>query len=183
MAGADADGAVDANDGTPTEIEALRVTREESRAVLDHQIALLSEIADRTVRTVRLAGVTLGIVVSVLGLGGPSLLSEAGVPARLLVGLGTVSLLACVVVGVGTYSTSGANFGVNDPFRREVLTDSYSEREWLRNLLAAYDGWSAEMQRVIERNGVYLLVVQLLLLLGIACLSTAIALTAMTTYL
>lgn len=104
-------------------------------------------------------------------------------PALLLVGLGTVSLLACVVVGVGTYSTSGANFGVNDSFRREVLTDSYSEREWLRNLLAAYDGWSAEMQRVIERNGVYLLVVQLLLLLGIACLATAIALTAMTTYL
>lgn len=46
MAGADADGAVDANDGTPTDVEALRVTREGSRAVLDHQIALLNEIAD-----------------------------------------------------------------------------------------------------------------------------------------
>lgn len=185
MGGADADGATDGerDDPEPTALEALRVTREESRAVLDHPVALLNEIDDRTMRTVRVAGVALGIVVSVLWLVGPSLLSRGGMTQLLLISLGACSLLGCVLVGVGTYSTAGASFGIDESFREEVVAGSYDEREWLRNLLAAYDVWSSEMQLAIERNGVYLLVVQLLLLLGTSLLATAIALTAMASYL
>lgn len=183
--GADADGSTDGepDDPEPTALEALRATREESRAVLDHQVALLNEIDDRTMRTVRVAGVALGIVVSVLGLVGPSLLSRGGMAQLLLVCLGACSLLGCVLVGVGTYSTAGASFGIDESFREEVVAGSYDEREWLRNLLVAYDVWSGEMQLAIERNGVYLLLVQLLLLLGTSLLATAIALTAMASYL
>lgn len=185
MAGANADGS--AGDGRDdrerTDLQALRVTREESRAVLDHQIALLNEIDERAVRTVRLAGVTLGIVVSVLGLVGPTSLPGAGVVSTLLVTLGVGSLLVCVLVGVGTYSTSGANFGIDESFRRDVVSGSYAEDEWLRSLLAAYDDWSSEMEENIQRNGAYLLVSQLLLLLGIVSLATAIGLTVVTAYL
>lgn len=188
MAGAEADGPMgeavaEREDREQADLEALRVTREESRVVLDHQVALLNEIDDRAVRTVRLAGVTLGIVVSVLGLAGPSLLSGAGTTVLLLVSLGVCSLLVCVLVGIGTYSTSGASFGIDESFRREILAGTYAEREWLRELLAAYNGWSDEMQQVIERDGMYLLVTQLLLLAGIAFLATAIALTATASYL
>lgn len=184
MDGPGADGSASGNGERQerTDVEALRLARDESRAVLDHQVELLNEIDARAVRTVRLAGATLGVVVSTLGLAGPSLLSGAGVVVLLLTVVGVCSLLVCTLVGVGTYSVSEARFGVDDSFRDEVRAGSYDERTWLRDLLAAYDEWSGEMERTIERNGLYLLTAQLLLLSGISFLVTAIALSAVPTY-
>lgn len=185
MAGANADGSSGdgRDDRERTDLQALRVTREESRAVLDHQVALLNGILTRTMWTVRLAGVALGLVVSVVGIAGPSTLFDAGMAVLVPAFVGVCSLVGCVFVGLGTYSITRMQFGVDDSFREEVIAGSYGEREWLRDLLAAYDAWSGEMRRMNRRNTTYLLVAQLLLLAGITFLVSAVVLTVMTSYL
>lgn len=185
MAGADADGALDpgGDDPEPPDLAALRVTREESRAVLDHQIALLNELDDRTMRTVRLAGFLLGLVLTVVGILGPTTVAAFGPLVIGSAGFGVCCLVGCVLVGVGTYSTSNASYGIDGSFRSDVVAGSYGEREWLCDLLTGYDEWTVKMQRVTERNGAYLLPAQFLLLAGFTLLVLAIALTAMATYL
>lgn len=162
---------------TGTSLEVLRATRLESRVALDHQIDELRETGQRAARTARTALIALGILVSTVGATGPDFVSGLGLLSLVSGIVGTASLLGSVFVGVGISSVSRGRFGIGDSYRREVFAHDFTEREWLRSLLAGYDEWTARMDSEIRRNKRYLLVAQGLLSTGIVCLVVAVGLT------
>lgn len=157
-------------------IETLRSACEESRAVLDHEIGILNDIDDKAIWTVRTAVIITGLVVSAA-----SIARNQGVSPPVLVkisaGLGVVVLLFTMVSGVMTYSISAPEPGISAQYRTAVLNEGISEEEWRRELLEGYNRWIAQMQLVNEKNGYYLFLTQMLLLLGVLLLAVAGGLT------
>jgi hypothetical protein len=49
---------------TGSDVEVLRSGREEARLVLDHQLQVLNDLQEKAIRTVKIAGVILGLVLS-----------------------------------------------------------------------------------------------------------------------
>lgn len=150
-----------------SEIAALRLTRKESRLVLDHQIALLNELDDKALRTARTAVVVLGILVSAVGIAGRGTVLDLPLVVQVLGGAGGVFLSATVLVGIALYSSTDITFGIGDGHRDELANTAYTEREWLKLLLTEYADWSDTMERLNETNAERLLIAQL-------CLSTAL---------
>lgn len=154
----------------------LRSACEESRAVLDHEIAILNDIDDKAIWTVRTAVLIIGLVVSAASITGNRGVSTP-TPVKVSAGLGVSVLLASLVSGVMTYSIAAPEPGISAQYRTAVLDEDIPEREWRRELLEGYNRWIAQMQLVNERNGYYLFVTQSLLLLGVLLLSVAGGLT------
>lgn len=93
-----------------SDIEALRVTRTEYRAVLDHQIALLNDLDAKAMWTARTAVFMLGILVSAAGIAGRPVIGT--LPTGTLVSLGTggFGLVVTIFIGVGVYTVSQPRF-------------------------------------------------------------------------
>lgn len=104
----------------PSDIEALRITRTEYRAVLDRQISLLDDLEDKAMWTARTAVILLGILVSGAGIAGRPGLVGLPIGATITFGLGAAGLIVTIFVGVGVYTVSQPRFGVGDSHRREV---------------------------------------------------------------
>lgn len=153
-----------------TAIEALRVTRKESRTVLDKQINLLNDIDDKAMRSVRTSVIFVGIVISAIQVSGGV---EEVPPADSLVfklsAAGVGFLLISMISGIWTYSVSSANFGVSEDHRNDVLL-GYSEREWLIFVLNEYDEWIGEMEKTNTKNSVGLHTTLFSLISGLVCL-------------
>ena len=163
-------------DGIPIEdldIEALRVTREESRAMLDHQIALLNDIDDKVMRTVRTGVILTGLAVSALSVGGAAALESAGTAPLWLAELGVVALVVAVVHGIATYTVSEVTYGIGNSYRIEIQNSRHTEREWLVKLLDGYSEWIGDIRAETDQNANLLSQIQLLLLTGILFLSLA----------
>lgn len=82
-----------------------------------------------------------------------------------------------MVSGVMTYSISAPEPGISAQYRTAVLNETIPTEQWRRELLEGYNRWIAQMQLVNERNGYYLFVTQMLLLLGVLLLAVAGGLT------
>lgn len=156
-----------------TSVEALRDAKAESRATLDHRIALAHEIDDKATRLIRTNVVVLGIVVSAVGVAGPRTIATLDVYVVALSAVGGLGLLASIFVGVGLYTVSGTDFGVGASYRSDVRRGSYSEREWLLTILAGYDEWDEDMAALNRRKEWYLLASQVLLLAALLALAAA----------
>jgi len=157
-----------------TDDEALRLTKEESRTILDHRLDWLSETDDKAMRTVRTAVIVLSIIFSAAGvIGGSELRAIPPIPLGLSV-LGVGLLFLTIVYGIYTYSDSETVYGPEPALRREVLEYEYSEREWLVMLLNGYEEWIDVMTRVNKRNVKHLNRVQLLLVTSLFCLLLAL---------
>lgn len=161
-----------------SDLETLRVTREESRDVLDHQLSLLNDLDDKAMRTVRTAVLLLGILISAAGIAGPERLADLHPLVKWLSGTAALLLFVTSIIGTATYIASDMTFGVGRSHRAEIRSENYSEREWLFVLLDEYDKWTGEMRRTNESNArnlqaaQFLLALSLALLLGAATLLT-----------
>lgn len=135
------------NGGGP-DIEALRVTREESRSVLDHQLALLNDLDDNATRTVWTA-VILSTAAGVAGVNGLRTLP----PDVLNLFAGdAIYFLSSAVIGVSAYTASDLSMGIGPGHREEVFAREYPESEWLELLIAEYDQWFVSMRSTNARN-------------------------------
>lgn len=150
----------------------LRSACRESRAVLDHEIAILNDIDDKAIWTVRTAVVITGLVVSAASIAGNQGVAPP-LSVKLSAGFGVGVLLMTMVSGVMTYSISAPEPGISAQYRTAVLNESIPGEQWRRELLEGYNRWIAQMQLVNERNGYYLFVTQSLLLLGVLLLAVA----------
>ena len=139
-----------------SDVEALHVTREGSRAVLDHQVSLQKDLDDKALRTVRLALVLVALVVSVAQLMEPSQLTALDIGTLLSVGTGVLGLSIAVFIGLGVYVETDVPFGVGPGHRREVTSQAYSEMEWLEVLLAEYDRWTDDARAANGVNALWL---------------------------
>lgn len=143
---------------------------EDARRVIDHQIAYLNDVDDKAVRTVRINAVVLGVILSVRQLTSQFSITDP------FAGLATVAILGSMVAGIVTYTTSDAQFGPGPRYIDDVLDEPATESYWRSETLRSYADWIEDNEHVTRRNGTYLLVSQLLLLLGLTTLTTRIAL-------
>lgn len=157
-----------------SDIEALRVTREESRFVLDHQIALQREIDEKALRTVRLSLVLIALIVSVAQLREPRQLASLEIGTLLSVGVGVLGLSMAVFIGLGVYVETKIPFGVGPGHRREVTTQAYSDSEWLDVLLEEYDRWTAEASVANGSNALWLSRAQASMAIGVGYLFVSV---------
>jgi hypothetical protein len=140
-----------------SDLEALSLTREESRAVLDRKLKALDEIDAKAMHTGRTAVVILGLVISALALlqrGGPT---QFGIAPELVAGAGTLCLLLAIVTGVVTYTASGVPAGISQSYREDVRDGGFDEVDWLLVLLGGYDQWVEGVDRAIQRKERHLL--------------------------
>lgn len=173
-------GESDESDGNDvSSVEALDIARKESRHVLDQQIALLYDIDDKAMRTVRTALLLIGILLSAAGILGREGLSGVETVTLGILGTSILCLLLVVIVGTATYSVTSVPFGVSSPYRDEVRTQGYDENEWLLEILDGYDEWTNELREENKENAFLLLVTQGTLLLALALLVIAGSLLAM----
>lgn len=159
-----------------SDIEALRLTRREYRAVLDHQIALLNDLDDKAMWTARTAVVMLGILVSGAGLAGRTGIAALPPAARISLGIGGMGLVVSIFAGVGAYTVSEPRFGVTDSHYREVTEMVYTEREWLDLLLEEYVDWSGKLQALTTERARQVFLTQTFLIGSLAILFIAIML-------
>lgn len=145
----DAESSDGETDRTGSETAVLELLREESRAVVSEQIALLREIDEKAMRTVRTVVLVVSLLTTATQFGWASALGRVG--TQLAAG-GVGLLVISLVVGVYTYSVSGVEFGVGREHRREALEARYTHREWLQLQLSEYDQWTAAMTETNTRN-------------------------------
>lgn len=166
--------------GGVSDPEALHLTREESRAVLDRKLKALDEINTKAMHTVRTAVVLLGLVISTLALlrrSDPT--GFTGAPA-IVAGSGTLCLLLAIGTGLVTYSIAGVPDGVSQSYRDEVREGGYDEVNWLLVLLGGYDQWVDGANEAKKRKERHLLWTQLLLAVGLTLVASAIGLYVVT---
>lgn len=135
-----------------TDTAALRITREESRSVLDHRLELSNDLDDKAMWTVRTAILLLTLLASAAAIEGVSAVKSVPNGAKVSFGLAVGGLFATVFLGLGAYFVSTTTFGVGESHRREVRDVAYTEREWLEVLLDGYDAWIRQMDRRNEEN-------------------------------
>lgn len=166
-------------DGCDSEVEALRATREEARAILEYELRSLDELDDKAMRTVRTAVVVLGLILSVLGVTGPA--SVAGLPIWQfrLGALGVGFLVVAVLVGMVAATDTAVQPGPDAEFRREARTEAYTEREWLVIVLSGYDEWIETAKGATARNASRLLLAQVALVCAFLSLLAAVGLSVM----
>lgn len=159
-----------------SDVEAFESVVDESRAILDHQIAFLNQMDDAALRTVRTSVIVIGIVVSAAGLAPNDSVGSFNVVSFVSGLLGVASLSGSIILGVYTYRRSNATLGPSRDFADEVRNERYSRIGWYDLLLEGFDEWQTEMREELEENAEWLLVVQASLLVGIVLLALSVAL-------
>lgn len=165
----------------PADTAARHLTREESRAVLDHHLALLYDLDDKAMWTVRTSVLLLALLASGAALVG--IPSAAGFSAfvKISFALAILGLFVTIFVGLGAFFVSTTKFGVGAAHRREIRSTSYTEQEWLDVLLLGYDEWIQQMDRITDENARLVFRAQVLLSLSLAFLFIGISLLAIGT--
>lgn len=146
-----------------SDIEALNLTLHESRAVLDHQIALLDDIDNKAMWTVRTSLLILGILASAAGVVGGEQLSSIPIHIKIILTIAGGLLFISAMMGISIYTSSDVRFGIGEDHRREVLSAPYGENEWVVILLDEYSTWIDEMRSETENNASVFLITQLVL--------------------
>lgn len=156
--------------------EALYLTREESRAVLDRKLAVLDDVDTKAMHTVRTAIVLLGVVASAAGISGSDGLAAFGLFPALVGGAGALSLLLSFVGGIVIYTVSGVPDGISRAHQNDVLERNFEESEWLCVLIGSYVEWIDGVARTNQRNARFLTAIQVLLALGLSLLVLSVVL-------
>jgi len=144
------------------------VTYQEARTVIDHQIATLSDIDDKALRTVRLTVVLVGVLATAIELD-----IVRGLHDEFLL-FGGVMLFSSVVVGMLTYSESSLFLGPNKSYINTLAANDFDNGAWDEDLLATMGEWIEENGNIIQVNGILLSVTEGLLLIGLAAVAVAI---------
>lgn len=167
--------ATDQDEKELSDVEALRITREESRAVLDHRVKDINAMDDTALRIGRVAVIVLGIILSGAGLIGTNRLTSMPTGVLMLFGFGVLLLLITLLISILTYTDSELDVGIDSTWREEVREEGYSEEEWLDTLLEGYDEWIGLLQQEQSANRFQLLITQLLLVTALLILLHGLA--------
>lgn len=138
-----------------TAVETLRSARDEARTTLNHQLSALDDIDDRAMRTVRIALVVVGLLISATTLDGVRRFVNAVTVS------GAVALVVCILTGLSTYSATDPEAGTDPDYLVETLDAPFSEKEWLSTLVAGYAEWIEDARALNETNAQLLVLAQL----------------------
>jgi hypothetical protein len=147
--------------------ERTEVAYEEARTVLTTQREDLSEIDEKSLRTVRTTVVLLGVTATAVRAVGAEPFDLAS--TVLGVGLLVVSLIS----GVVSYSQSNEVIGPTGPYLERLARDAF-ERAWHEELVHQFTAYIEQNRRTLEVNGWLLLVSQSSLVGGITAISLSV---------
>ncbi|OLZ39338.1 hypothetical protein A6E15_18295 [Natrinema saccharevitans] len=147
------------------DLEALRFICEESRNVIDHQINDLNDIDDKALRTVRITMVVIGFVVAA------AQVENADPIFNPITTLGSTFLILSIISGVITYSASNLDLGPGPNYLSDVIQKANSEKKERIEATQSYAYWMYKNEGVVRRNGWYLVITQLLLVVGLLLLA------------
>jgi hypothetical protein len=133
-----------------SEVEALRIAREEARETLDGQLAALDDIDSKALSMFRLNVALVGVLVSALSFAAASEVTAATALVNPAVGAGVASFALSATAAGLTYTASGQHVGIG-PTALEAATDR-TEREFLSSLLSSYADWLRYNERTNERK-------------------------------
>lgn len=144
-------------------IEIVRKTHEEARTVLDHQTQLLDDIDDKAARTVRITILLVGAILGVATFGEQAAVSFTN--SYIL--WGSIYLISSIALGMKTYNVSDPYLGPNPRDMNDLMKEE-TEKEMLLFLVEeGYHDWISGMDFLNRKNGLYLDLTQVSLILGI----------------
>lgn len=157
------------DDGRQSDIEALEVTREVGRAVIDHQIENLSGLNDKAAQTIRFNVLILGVVLTVFSL---ALNSSGGYTSNFVNGAIVAGVLlsgVSILAALWAYTSSRKEVGPTGLAMEQVIEGdaSYSKRQWLRGVIRGQSNWIAENERVNRSDAFALFISHLYLFVSI----------------
>lgn len=158
------------------DLEALRLSQEEARTVLDHQIAAFSRIDDKAARTFRLNGLLLGLILTAVSFIVPSQTLEIGAVVNNWTIGGVALIIVSFILAVTTYTVTDAETGLGTSDIQRLIKERYTEEEWLILLLRSEAAWMKENTRRQNYNGILLTSSHIALILAIISFSAGIAL-------
>lgn len=145
-------------------IETLRTSQVEARSVLDQQLSTLSDIDAKAMRTVRIALLLLGIVLSATAF------PDETVFVTWLTIPGLVSISVSILFGLLTYTSPDPTVGPSTDYFEDVRVEPYSEAEWRTLLLSGYIEWIGDVEELNSSNARTLILSQISLGIGVALL-------------
>ncbi len=158
------------SDGEPTDghdLEALRTTQSEVRAVLDHQTATFDDVDTKAARTFRLNAILLGLLLTAGSFVARAEPIDFAPFINDFTGGGVVLLSASFVAAVMTYTRSNVETGVGPDDVNRLIEQRYSEKEWLILLLRSEAEWMRANEFRQSIDGLLLSVSHAALILGV----------------
>lgn len=137
-----------------------KVSYEEARHVLQAQNETMTDIDDKAMRTVRLAAVLLGILLTAVQV-------DAGAFDRSMLGLAVVALVGSGIFGIVTYDESGLLIGPNGDYLETLAFGEWTEATWDEEFLSTYAGMISENHTTLQNNAHLLTASQTPLIVGI----------------
>lgn len=164
-----------ADDEREYDIEALRLTQQEARNVLNHQIDIVNDIDDKASYTLRLNILLLGLLLTISSLfvsnQSTPAIDRFGSPA---IGLGILFTGSSIVTALWAYTSTQVQVGPDPEDIERLRTNRYTERDWLVLLLRSYTVWMAQNERANRRDGFTLFVSHTLLFIELGYYSFGI---------
>ena len=143
------------------------VTYQEARTVIDHQIATLSDIDDKALRTVRLTVVLIGALATAIELDVVQNLNDT-----LLIDGGGMLFLS-MLIGMMTYGESDLYLGPNKSYINTLADNDFDDETWDEDLLTTMGEWIEDNYNEISWNARLLTYTQAALLMGLLFVSGA----------
>lgn len=152
------------------DIEALRKTQSEARAVLDHQIQTFNDVDNKAAKTSRMALLLLGLILTAVSF----LLQSNGLDLSPYINGFSISgvglLIFSFIAAIATYTTTSIQTGIGPSAIQRLVDEKYTEKEWLILLLRSEAGWMEENEQLQSRNATLLTVSHALLILAVVAL-------------
>jgi hypothetical protein len=155
------------NDGDE-EIDALRMACKEARATLDHQLATLDDMDQKSISILRLDATLAGVLVTALSLVAGTAL-DIGAFVNVYVGASVASLVLSAVAAALTYTVSAQIVGIDAAALDDV--PELSSAAFSRRLVAGYADWIRFNRTVNVRKAPLLTSALLGLIAGIVFLA------------
>lgn len=157
------------------DIEALRLTHDEARSVLNHQIQTFNDVDSKAARTFRLDAILLGLLLTAASLVVQAEAFDIAPYINLFTITGVLLLIFSFIVAVITYTTTTIQTGLGPTDIQRLVTEQYTEKEWLILLLRSEAAWMQQNERQQTINGTLLTVSHVALILAILAFSAGVA--------
>jgi len=160
--------AEDDNGGSLEEhdIEALRLTHEEARTVIDHQINSVRSADDKAARTFRLDAILIGLVLTAVSFLARSNNFDVGLFINILSIVGIGLLILSFISAILAYTITDMHTGIGESDIRRLVDSKYSEKEWVILLIRSEAAWMETNEKRQRWNNRYLNASHTLLILA-----------------
>lgn len=162
-----------------SDIEALEVTREMGRAVIDQQIENLNGLNDKAAQTIRFNVLILGVILTVfsLTLNAGTQTGATGYLVNGAIGAGVLLSGVSILAALWAYTSSRKEVGPTGPAMEQVIAEenAYSKRQWLRGAIRGQSNWIQENERVNRKDAFALFISHLYLFVSIGLYAFGVA--------